>query len=131
MEEKSWKQIQNKLDRIVFQEKFDLVVAIARGGVNMGFLISKKLNKDLELLWLRFRDDENKPAFKHPKLFKKIDFDFKGKNILLVDDVSRTGSTFKTAVQYLKGAKVIKTFAANGKADYCLYDEECFKFPWN
>lgn len=131
MEEKSWKQIQNKLDKIVFQEKFDLIVAIARGGIIPGFLISKKLKTDLELLWLKFRDDENKPVFKHPKLIKKIDFNFKGKKILLVDDVSRTGSTFKTAAGYLKGVQVIKTFATNGKADYCLYDEECFRFPWN
>jgi len=25
---------------------------------------------------------------------------------------------------------VVKTFAVNGKADYALYDEACFKFPW-
>ncbi|NCB27269.1 MAG: phosphoribosyltransferase, partial [Bacteroidia bacterium] len=29
-----------------------------------------------------------------------------------------------------QGAKQIKTFAVNGKADYSLYDETCFKFPW-
>ena len=131
MEEKNWKQIKNKLDKIVFAEKFDLIVAIARGGVVPGFLISKKMKTNLELLWLRFRDNENKPAYKNPKLIKKIDFNFKGKKILLVDDVSRTGLTFRVAAKYLKGAKLIKTCAANGKADYCLYDEECFKFPWN
>jgi len=131
MEEKSWKQIQNKLDKVFFKEKFDLIVAIARGGVIPGFLISKKLKTDLELLWLRFRDEENKPAFKCPKLIKKIDFNFKGKTILLVDDVSRTGATFKTASKYLKAAKNIKTFVINGKADYYLYDQACFKLPWN
>jgi len=131
MEEKNWKQIQNKLDKISFKENFDLIVAIARGGVIPGFLISKKIKKNLELIWLRFRDDENKPAFKQPKLIKKIDFNFKGKRILLVDDISRTGTTFKTALKYLKGTRSIKTFVINGKADYYLYDEECFKFPWN
>lgn len=131
MEEKSWKQIQNKLDRIVFNEKFDLVVAIGRGGVIPGFLVSKKLKKDLGILWLRFRDDENKVAFKRPKLIKKLDFEFRGKNILIVDDVGKSGSTLKAAVKYLKGSKNIKTFVVNGKADYFLYDEDCFKFPWN
>jgi xanthine phosphoribosyltransferase len=131
MEKKSWKQIENRLDKIVFQEKFDLVVAIARGGVIPGFLVSKKIKKDLELIWLRFRDDENKPAFNRPKLIKKLSFNFKGKKILLVDDISRTGTTFKTAVKHLRGARSIKTFAINGQADYHLYDQECFKFPWN
>ncbi|MCX6724460.1 MAG: phosphoribosyltransferase [Candidatus Staskawiczbacteria bacterium] len=131
MERKSWKQIKNRLDSVIFQEEFDLIVAIARGGVIPGFLVSKKIKKKLELVWLRFRDDENKITFKHPKLIKKLEFNFSGKNILLVDDISRTGTTFKVASKYLKGAKSIKTFAINGGADYCLYDEECFKFPWN
>jgi xanthine phosphoribosyltransferase len=131
MEEKTWKQVQNRLDKIVFQEKFDLVVAIARGGIVPGFLISKKLKIDLQLLWMRFRDDQHNQAFKNPKLLKKIDFKFKGKKVLLVDDVCRTGTTFKAASKYLKDAKLIKTFAANGKSDYSLYDQECFKFPWN
>jgi xanthine phosphoribosyltransferase len=131
MEEKSWKQIQNKLDKITFQEKFDLIVAIARGGVIPGFLISKKLKTDLDLLWLKFRDDENKIVFKLPRLIRKLGFEFHGERILLVDDVSKTGATLKIAAKYLKGAKSIKTFVINGKADYFLYDEECFKFPWN
>jgi xanthine phosphoribosyltransferase len=131
MGKKNWRQIQNKLDKIVFLENFDLIVAIARGGVIPGFLISKKIKNDLELMWLRFRDDENKVIFKSPRLIKKLDFNFKGKKILLVDDVSRTGTTLKTASKYLKGAKNIKTFVINGKADYCLYDQECFKLPWN
>lgn len=131
MKAKSWKQIQNKLDKVVFQEKFDLVVAIGRGGITPGFLVSKKLENGLETLWLRFRDDENKIIFKAPRLMKKSGFKFHGKRVLLVDDVSKTGTTFKTAEKYLRGAKSIKTFVINGKADYCLYDEECFKFPWN
>jgi len=131
MEAKTWKQIQSKLDRIVFADNFDLVVAIGRGGVVPGFLVSKKLKKDLDLIWLRFRDDENRVAFDRPKLIKKPESGFENKNILLVDDISRTGTTFKTALKYLKGAKSIKTFVINGKADYCLYDEDCFKFPWN
>ncbi|HEX7410817.1 MAG TPA: phosphoribosyltransferase, partial [Bacteroidales bacterium] len=25
---------------------------------------------------------------------------------------------------------LVKTFAVNGKADYSLFDETCFTFPW-
>ena len=131
MEEKTWKQIQSKLDKFIFDKNFDLVVAIGRGGVIPGFLVSKKIKKDLEILWLRFRDDENKVAFKQPKLIKRPEFNFNSKKILLVDDISRTGTTFGAALKYLKGAKSIKTFVINGKADYCLFNEDCFKFPWN
>lgn len=131
MEEKNWKQIQDKLDKISFIEKFDLVVAIGRGGVIPGFLISKKIKKNLELLWLRFRNNENRIIFKLPKLMRELEFKFRGKKILLVDDVSKTGKTLKIALKHLKGAKIIKTFVINGNADYCLYNEECFKFPWN
>ena len=54
----------------------------------------------------------------------------KNKKILLVDDFSRTGKTFKEAKKLLKGAK-IKTFVINGKADYKLYSyKTCLKFPW-
>jgi len=131
MKEKKWGQILNKIENVHFREKFDLVVAIARGGIVPGFLISKKQKIDLELLWLKFRNDENKIMFKQPRLVKKIDFSCRGKKILLVDDVCKTNATFDAAKRYLKDAKVVKTLAVNGKADYHLYDEECFKFPWS
>ena len=28
------------------------------------------------------------------------------------------------------GASTVLTFAVNGKADYCIYDELCFPMPW-
>ena len=52
------------------------------------------------------------------------------KSILLVDDRIKTGSTIKLARELLKEARSIKTFAVNGTADYALFDEACFKFPW-
>lgn len=131
MKEKNWQQILNKIEKLHFQEKFDLVVAIARGGIVPGFLIAKKQRAGFEMLWLKFRDDENKVMYKQPRLLKKLDFNCRGKKILLVDDVCRTGATFGAAKKYLKGAKTIKTLAVNGRADYYLYDEECFKFPWS
>ena len=40
---------------------------------------------------------------------------------------------FEIEVNYsedLKDAALIKTFAVNGDADYELYNEPCFRFPW-
>ena len=59
-----------------------------------------------------------------------VDFDFKDKSILLVDDRIKTGSTIRLACELLKEARLVKTFAVNGTADYALFDETCFKFPW-
>ena len=53
-----------------------------------------------------------------------------GGSILLVDDRIKTGATIKLARELLKEARCIKTFAVNGTADYALFDETCFKFPW-
>ena len=51
--------------------------------------------------------------------------------MLRVDDRVKTGITLATARELLSGAALVKTFAVNGNADYALYDEACFKFPWN
>jgi xanthine phosphoribosyltransferase len=59
-----------------------------------------------------------------------VDFDFAGKRLLLVDDRIKTGSTIQFAKEILQDAAVIKTFAVNGNADYALYNEACFRFPW-
>jgi len=123
-------EILNKIKDFQFSEKFDLVVAIGRGGVVPGYLISQKLGLDLEILGIKFRNDQNEIIFEEPQIVGKINSEFSGKNIILVDDVSRTGKTFALAKKYLNDAGVVKTLAINGLADYSIYNEECFKFPW-
>ena len=131
MEIKTWNQIVNRLESIKFNERFDLIVAIGRGGIVPGCLIAGREKLDFGILWLKYRNEDNEIMFDKPKLVKNINFDFKDKNILLVDDVSRTGQTFEEAKKYLAGAKVVRSFVVNGQADYHLYNEECFKFPWS
>ncbi len=65
-----------------------------------------------------------------PKLLSEINFAFKGRKLLLVDDRVKTGTTLEFAKELLSEASLVKTLAVNGKADYCLYDESCFRFPW-
>lgn len=129
MKSLKFKDIVKKIKNTKF-EKFDLVVAIGRGGLIPASLIAKHLNLDLKVLWLKFKDDNNKEIYKKPKLLKNIDFRYKNKKILLVDDFSKTGKTFQEAKRILKGSKK-KTFVVNGKADYSLYKYPCcVKFPW-
>ena len=65
-----------------------------------------------------------------PKLLSGIDFEFKGKRILLVDDRVKIGTTLEFAKGLLSEALFVKTIAVKGIADYCLYNEACFRFPW-
>ena len=132
MNDKSFEAVKLRLEEIAFEEPFDLIVAIANGGIVPAALLNQKLGLDLQLLKLNLRDSQQRQLYDKPRLLEQINFDVQGKTILLVEDRVKTGNTLNFAKNLLleAGAKTIKTFAVNGKADYCLYDELCFRFPW-
>jgi len=132
MSDKSFEAVKLRLEEIEFEEPFDLIVAIANGGIVPAALLNQKLGLDLQLLKLNLRDSQQRQLYDKPRLLEQINFDVQGKTILLVEDRVKTGNTLNFAKNLLleAGAKTIKTFAVNGKADYCLYDELCFRFPW-
>jgi xanthine phosphoribosyltransferase len=115
---------------ISFGETFDLIVAIAYGGVIPAALVQQRLKIPLHLLYLHFRDDNQQPLYEQPQLQFPVDFDVKGKAVLLVEDRVKTGATLRVAKALLHEARKIKTFAVNGAADYSLYNEPCFRFFW-
>ena len=127
---KSFEEVLQRFREVEFKENFDLIVAIANGGVIPAAIINQRLNIEFHLLKINLRDTFQKPKFDAPKLLQPIDFDFKDKKVLLVEDRIKTGATVNLALELLKEAEVIKTFAVNGEADYSLYDESCFRFPW-
>ena len=130
MKKITFEQVIRKLKKVKFG-KFDLIVAIGKGGIIPAALVQNILNVDMHVLWLNFRDEKQCPKHKAPKLVKKLSFNFKGKRILVVDDVSRTGATLGKAKEILKGSNV-KTFVVDGYADYSLYNhKECVRWPWN
>ncbi len=129
-EMKSFDDVMQRFREVTFHEKFDLIVAIANGGIIPAAILNQRLNLRVELLRINLRDPSQKPRFERPQLVSPIDFDIKGKTILLVEDRIKTGATVRFAIDLLHEAREIKTFAVNGKADYALYDEDCFKFPW-
>jgi len=128
--EKSWEEILQRFRKIEFQETFDMIVAIANGGIIPAAILNQRLNIDIQLLKINFRNPDQKMKYDKPKLVSPIDFEYKGKKILLVEDRIKTGATVQFAIDLLHDAGQIKTFAVNGKADYSLYDELCFRFPW-
>lgn len=127
---KTFEEIMNRFREITFNEEFNMIVAIANGGIVPAAIINQRLQKEIHLIKINLRDDYQQPKYDNPRLMSPIDFDFRGKSILLTDDRIKTGSTIKLARELMKDAKLIKTFAVNGNADYALYDEACFKFPW-
>lgn len=127
---KTFEEVMERFRSIAFHEEFDLIIAIANGGIVPAAIINQRLQKEIHLLKINLRDENQQPRYEHPKLMEPIDFEFKGKKILLVDDRIKTGTTVVYARELLKEAELIKTFAVNGNADYALYNETCFRFPW-
>ncbi|MDR1584855.1 MAG: phosphoribosyltransferase domain-containing protein [Prevotellaceae bacterium] len=127
---KTFEEVLTRFRNMEFAEKFDLIVAVANGGIIPAAILNQRLNIEFHLLKINLRDNNQKPKYDSPKLLSPIDFDFKGKTVLLVEDRVKTGASLRFAGELLKGAKLIKTFAVNGNADYSLYNEDCFKFPW-
>ena len=103
---------------------------IVHGGIIPAAILNQRLNIEMHLLKINLRDPQQRPKYESPLLLSPVDFAFKGKSILLVEDRIKTGATVRYAIDLLQGAAMIKTFAVNGTADYALYDETCFKFPW-
>lgn len=130
IEGKSFEEVMQRFREITFHETFDMIVAIANGGIIPAAIINQRLNIEIQLLKINLRDQHQKPKYDSPRLISPVDFDYKDKSILLVEDRIKTGATVQYAIDLLHGARQIKTFAVNGKADYSLYDESCFRFPW-
>ncbi|WP_322932711.1 phosphoribosyltransferase [Bacteroides sp. CG01] len=127
---KTFDEVMERFRSITFEDEFDMIVAIANGGIVPAGIINQRLQKEIYLLKINLRDEYQHPKYDQPKLLAPIDFDFRDKRILLVDDRIKTGSTIKLAKELMQEARMIKTFAVNGNADYALFDEACFKFPW-
>ena len=143
METKPFEQVMERFRALRIDEPFDMIVAIADGGILPAGILCRKLGLPVYLLRLNLRDECQHKLYDRPKLLRPIDFDFAGKRILLVEDRIKTGTTIRYAkeldlctvfrifaMELLADAATIKTFAVNGAADYCLYDEACFRFPW-
>lgn len=127
---KTFDEVMERFRTITFHDEFDIIVAIANGGIVPAAIINQRLQKEIRLLRINLRDEYQHPKYEQPKLLAPIDFEFKDKRVLLVDDRIKTGSTIQLAKELMKDAKFVQTFAVNGNADYALYNESCFKFPW-
>ncbi len=108
-----------------------MIVAIANGGIIPAAILNQRLQIEMQLLKINLRDPQQRPKYDAPRLLTPIDFNYRDRNILLIEDRVKTGASLQFAKSLLeKEAGKVKTFAVNGPADYSLYNEACFKFPW-
>lgn len=122
--------VSTRLDNLKLAE-YDIVVAIATGGLTPGALVANKLGCELVTISIEYRDSDNKPMFERPRLKNRVNLASNIKRILLVDEVVVSGATINLAKDALKGYE-IDTLAFKGEADYVLFPEikECVKWPW-
>jgi hypoxanthine phosphoribosyltransferase len=123
-------EIKIALDKFVLPF-FDIVIGIAEGGLVPAALTANKLDVELKCVKINYRDENNSPLFKKPKIIRPLNGVIEGKSILLVDDVSVTGKTLEEARSLFNGNR-IATFVFKGKADYVLLPDlkDCVSWPW-
>lgn len=110
----------------------DYVVGIATGGMVPASLCAYKLEVPLAMLRINYRAEDNEPQHDQPVLYSLPELPEEHLRILLVDDVSVTGSTLDVATQQLAG-HATTTLVMKGRGDIVLFPniQECVHWPWN
>ena len=114
----------------------DAVVGIRTGGVVPACLVAHQLGRPVFFVSLNYRDEKNRPLHPKPQATEpapQIPPEFA--RLLLVDEVSVTGSTLAAARRLLDTpGRVFTTFVLKGKgpADLVLLPEidPCVLWPW-
>ena len=94
-----------------YETKYDVIVSISRGGLTLGHMLSDFLQIPIPTISVQSYTDIQ--AQGEVVLASKLQTPIRGKRVLLVDDVSDTGKTFRRAKSYLShlGPKEIATVA--------------------
>ena len=110
----SWNQYHSFAQKLAatildHSEPIDQIVAISRGGLTLGHLMSDLLRIPIATITIQSYTDIQSQG--ELVISQKLHVPIRGKRILLVDDVADTGKTLVRAVKYLKrfGAKNITT----------------------
>lgn len=110
----------------------DLVIGISRGGTVPAALVAYQTDSPLRLMRVRFRGSGNEIIFAEPEVEYAPSLSEDVKTVLLVDDVSVTGSTLEAARKHYQRVKTV-TMVFRGEADCVLFPEikSCVEWPWN
>ena len=86
MDGKTFEEVLERFRRIEITESFDMIVAVANGGIVPAGILCRKLSLPVYLLRLNLRDACHNRLYDEPKLLSPVDFEYRGKRILLVEE---------------------------------------------
>ena len=70
MNVKTFEEVRQRFLEITFEERFDLIVAVANGGIIPAAMLNQRLNLDMQLLKLHLRDADQKQLYDRPRLLE-------------------------------------------------------------
>ena len=111
----------------------DGVVGIGRGGVVPASLLAYRLQCDLRIVHVNYRDDDHCPRYAQPQWLEGALSDLPAASrLLLVDDVAVSGKTLAFVASQLTG-HIVTTLVLKGAADRVVFPEiaTCVHWPWN
>lgn len=82
------------------KKPIDEIVAIARGGLSIGLVLTDFLQKPISTITIQSYTDIKKQGV--IQITSKLGHPIRDKHILLVDDIADSGKTFKRAISYLR-----------------------------
>ena len=129
---KTYSQIEEDVQRLLNThslDNIDFVVGISRGGLIPAMVISTKLVKPLVVAYIDKWDNV---------YFDRDEWIF-NRNVLVVDDIVRTGKTINkiTRLMLHKGAKLVETFtpytleSGEYRPTFTSFVKEDIDFPWD
>lgn len=124
--------IAERIKQTPFPPEARQVVGILHGGTVPAALVAWHVGLPLDYLHLHFRKADNEPEHDLPRLLSRVPPVQPGRPILLVDDVSVSGATFRQAAACFPENPII-TVALKGRADLVLFPEiqGCVRWPWH
>lgn len=136
----TWEEINRDLEKLTeqIQKKYDIIIGIARGGLYPTYYLSKKLNiVDVDIISAYSYIDTIRTE---TNIIKKDFSNIRNKKILLVDDLTDSGSTILDITKFLQNfSNFIYTAVLYTKTkskfipNYCCEmkdSNEWIVFPW-
>ena len=74
---KTMEEVLERFRTIEFHDDFDMIVAIANGGIVPAGIINQRLQKEVHLLRINLRDEYQHPKYDAPQLLAPVDFNFR------------------------------------------------------
>lgn len=91
--------------------KLNRIIAISRGGLVPARILSDFLQ--LPISNIVISSYSNLKQLKEPEIIEVAPFKWKNENLLIVDEVSDTGKTFKRALKYFNNKPIKKIYTAS------------------